>query len=518
MSRDRRHPFQAAVIDVGSHAVRMDVFEADADGSVALLESLTRSVDLGREVFRRGAVSPDGMELLGEVMQSYRRKLDEYRITQVRAIATSALREAFNRDLVVDRLRYLTGISIDILESTQEIRLIYLSMREELAKRMEFNALHGMTVVIGAGSLFVVYFEQGLMRFCEELAMGTDRLPDTPDDDGEGISGQIVSRLESVGVLRRLHECVDFSPETRITLIGMGAAARTIADMLKCSPADAGDITFTTAEAAEKLTRDLARKSSRTLAEKLGVSREEAGNVIAAAGVFNYFWDNFHCERLLFPGVTTRSAVIDDLVRGSRAPENSPFDADLAAICRAIGRKYATDAGHAETTAELSEALRLKLRSRCAFSSRSGILLGAAARLHDIGRFINPREHHRHSGYIISNLQLPGVTGEELKIIAAVAYCHHRDEPGTTPPGFSELMPGSRVTVLKLAAILRVADALDCSRVRKFSPVKLNIRGNELLITPGTADTRAERAALAESAPLFTRVFGLDIRIGGTTL
>lgn len=519
MSKEPKHPYQAAVIDVGSHAVRMDVFEADAEGRASLLESLSRPVDLGREVFRSGSVPPESLSLLGEIMESFRRKLDEYRISDVRAIATSALREAFNRELVTDRLRHLTGIDIEILESTQEIRLIYQEMRAELSRHLKFDDLHGVTAVIGAGSLFAAGFEQGLLRFCEELPLGTDRLPDAGNDNGGGISGQIVSRLRSAGLRRRLCECAEFAPDTPVTLIALGGAARTVAGLLGCAPADARDIREAAPDRTAILTRSMAQEQIRPLAEKLGISREDAENVIAAAGVFNYFLDNFKCERLLFPGVTTRSAVIGELVRTKQhAPEQIPFDADLAALCRAVGRRYACDAGHAETTALISDALWCKLRTRHAFPERSRLLLGAAARLHDAGRFIDSRRHHRHSHYIISNLQLPGITDEELRIIAATAFYHRKLEPDAGHPEFSALAPESRVTVLKLAAILRVADALDYSRKNRFSHLKLNISGSELVVTPGSAGIGTERAALKQKSGLFTQVFGLNVRIGEVEL
>ena len=518
MSRNPRHPCQAAVIDVGSHAVRMDIFEAGAEGHPVLLESLSRPVDLGREVFHRGAVSPEGMSLLSRIMASFRDKLDEYRITDVRAIATSALREAFNGELVTDRLRYLTGIDIEILESTQEIRLVYLEMRAELAKRIDFGTLHGITVVIGAGSLFAAYFEHGLMRFCEELPTGTDRLPESGGESGGGISGQIASRLRAAGLRRRLCECVEFAADTPVTLFPLGEAARAVAGMLGCAPKDAWDIREAPPEQAWQLVRLLALEPVRALAERLGISREEAENIIAAAGVFNYFLESFNCERLCFPGVTTRSAVIGELVRKNREPERASFDADLAAICRAIGRRYSCDAGHAESTALLADALWCKLRSHHALPERSRALLGAAARLHDVGRFIDSRRHHRHSHYIISNLQIPGMIGEELKIVAATAFYHRKSDPDAAHREFGELAPESRVTVLKLAAILKAADALDCSRRNRFANMKLNISGNELIVTPRTAETDIERAALAQKSGLFSRVFGLNIRIGEVEL
>ena len=104
MRPERRQISQTAVIDVGSHAVRMDIFENSGAGAPRLLESLVRDVDLGREVFRRGEVPPGELAMLCDIAKDFRRKLDEYGDLPVRAFATSALREAANRELVADRM------------------------------------------------------------------------------------------------------------------------------------------------------------------------------------------------------------------------------------------------------------------------------------------------------------------------------------------------------------------------------------------------------------------------------
>ena len=166
MSRTKHgFPYQAGVIDVGAHSTRLDLFEVASGGKITLLESLSRTVNLGYDVFRHGSVSPGNLSTLGEIMADFSRKLAEYRVRSCRVVATSAIREAFNRELVVNRIRSVSNLTLEILESQEETRISFLSMRDALRKSLPFDELSGICLVVGTGSLLVSWFEGGLMRF-----------------------------------------------------------------------------------------------------------------------------------------------------------------------------------------------------------------------------------------------------------------------------------------------------------------------------------------------------------------
>ena len=137
-----------------------------------------------------------------------------------------------------------------------------------------------------------------------------------------------------------------------------------------------------------------------------------------------------------------------------------------------------------------------------------------AAFLHDIGRFVDTRQHHKHSCYLIGNLQLPGVSDAELHVVAAVARYHRKSAPKESHPEYMLLSAEDKVTVLKLAAILRVADALDCTRQGRFGRMKLVLRGHTLVIqVPASGDFRQERLYLELKGGMFNEVFGLELKI-----
>ncbi len=508
-----RRPYQAGVIDVGAHSVRLDLFEVASDGRIELLESLSQSINLGYDVFRHGSVSPENLARLTSVMAAFARKLAEYRIRRYRVIATSAVREAFNRELVVNRIRNESGLELEVLETQEEIRITYLSMREALNRHMRFEELNGICLMIGAGSLLVSYFDRGLMRFSEEVPLGTVRLFDAYGRTAVSMD-QVLETLRSQDIRQRLFECVGLEPGCPLTLIALGASVRQLVSVLPEGGAARGEEVWEmAAEFAEPAVRRIMHRDPAALAAELKLTEESAAGIAVCGGILSYFLEEFNCRSFLSPATTTRTALIEDLVRRSR-PEPDPFHGDLIAICDSIGRKYGYDPIHAEEVSRLCLQLLGKLGRKFEFPARAPLLLEAAARLHDIGRFVDTRQHHKHSWYLISNMQLPGISEAEQNLVAVISRYHRKATPKTSHPEYMMLAAEEKVTVLKLAAILRVADALECSRRGRFRKCRIVQRGGVLaILVPESGDFRLERLNLELKGGMFNEVFGLEVKI-----
>lgn len=140
------------------------------------------------------------------------------------------------------------------------------------------------------------------------------------------------------------------------------------------------------------------------------------------------------------------------------------------------------------------------------------LYLQVAAILHDIGMFISSRSHHRHSQYLISQVDLFGLRRHELEIIANIARYHRRALPQQSHASFIALDRDERMIVSKLGAILRVANALDKEHSQKLADLKVTMEGDQLVLQTGNmADLTMERLALASRSDFFTQVFGKRI-------
>jgi exopolyphosphatase/guanosine-5'-triphosphate,3'-diphosphate pyrophosphatase len=146
----------------------------------------------------------------------------------------------------------------------------------------------------------------------------------------------------------------------------------------------------------------------------------------------------------------------------------------------ALLRKYEADAKHARQVTALSLSLFDQLKSLHELGKRDRLLLEIAALLHEVGNFISASGHHRHAYYILSQTPILGLTDEELQIVANVARYHRKAAPDPSHEGYAELPERARDRVRALAAILRIADALDHDHRQRIAKVSAKRRGSDL--------------------------------------
>ncbi|WP_176011633.1 HD domain-containing protein [Victivallis sp. Marseille-Q1083] len=505
-------PLQAGIIDIGAHSVRLEIFQIRRDGAVEVLESLTRPVNLGYDSFRRGIISSKNINLLCAILQDFAERLREYDIRYCRTVATSAIREAFNRDLVIDRVLLSSGLHVEVLENQEETRLIYLAMKEELQQAGLFESLHSLAFAIGTGSLILMYFEQRQLKFSESITLGSVRWFD--EYGRAALSPEKISELlESLDIRRRLEENAGLPPEALLTLIGMGAGVRTLVDL-----EPVGEKVNDLVRIKPGQMRQLLQRAVKWLPEEL-VERHQLPDYLAmsiapSGCIIDYFLKELNCKDLLFSEITTRQALLAGLIR-EREAEKLPFLADLLSSAENVGRKYCFDAEHGRGTMEIALRFFDKLRHRYGMTERMRIALQIAALLHDVGRFIDSHQHHRHSYYLLSNIQLPGISERERNVIALVARYHHKSAPKASHPEFMALTAEEKVVTVKLAAILRLADALDRINREKFRLMKLSLSGDELRVRVAGVSIELgwEDFYLAKKGDLFQEVFGLTVRM-----
>ena len=499
--------FQTGIIDVGAHAVRLEIFEVNNDGSAVLLENLTRATRLGIDVFRTGFVTPETAGAFSAIMCDYAARLREYGISRIRAFATSAIREARNRELVIDRIRQDSGIEMEILESSKEIELVALAMLQQLRRGNNFPVTEQiLAMVIGSGSIFAMLVKEGKLCFSEEIPMGTDRLAELFGEESVTME-HFAEELRSLDIPQRLAESTGFNSDDPVHFVTLGAAPRMLTGVTTES-------VFLSPEEALNKMICFRQKNIAETAALFNVSADDASAAMGGAAMVECFLKTFNARSFSCLPLTTREAVVELMVREEIKGEKEPFRDELRSICRAIGYKFGFDARHAETVSQTAEAILKELEKEFRFPPRSSMLLVTAVLLHDIGRFVDTRDHNLHSAYLISATQLPGLSREEHQIVAMTAGAHRGDvERAMLRSGSRTLLPEHRVLVLKLAAILRVADALDCARKGRFRQFSMNRQGVVLELRGTGSDFHSELRELELKGELFSQVFGIKVRL-----
>ena len=139
-------------------------------------------------------------------------------------------------------------------------------------------------------------------------------------------------------------------------------------------------------------------------------------------------------------------------------------------------------------------------------------LLETAAILHDIGGFIRYDNHNLHSSYIIRNSEIFGLSRKDNTIVAEIAKYHKGNSVPQDEDSFLMLPRSDRMTILKLTAILRIADALDRGHSQKFNDFSIKLQQNSVVIhTKSSKNTVLEKIALNEKSGMFESVFGYKV-------
>jgi exopolyphosphatase/guanosine-5'-triphosphate,3'-diphosphate pyrophosphatase len=297
-------------------------------------------------------------------------------------------------------------------------------------------------------------------------------------------------------------------------MIGTGGNIETLAELCPIPSAFPEGRAIEVAS-MERLSLELSARTPEERIQLYGLRPDRADTIVPAAAILGRIARDLGHATIAAPGVGLKEGVLVDLALVHFVGRD--FPGEMAAVHDAslrLGRRYHFDEQHGALVARFADRLFDDLAPRHRMGPRDRILLHAAALLHDVGDFVRYEGHHKHSYYIIIHSELMGLTPEERAIVANIARYHRKSPPNLEHDNYRALSRDARSKVKALAAILRVADALDREHRGKVSGVAGRIEGDALLLDVQGAEDRAleEWTVLAKSGML-RDALGLDVRL-----
>jgi exopolyphosphatase/guanosine-5'-triphosphate,3'-diphosphate pyrophosphatase len=212
-----------------------------------------------------------------------------------------------------------------------------------------------------------------------------------------------------------------------------------------------------------------------------------------------------------------RLGLLLDLAQPEEQVAAADFEHQVLASAEALGHRFRFDKAHGRHVAMLATRLFDELRDEHRLGDRDRLLMQTAGLLHDIGVYVSLRAHHKHSQYLLSASQIFGLSSAETAIVANIARYHRGSLPQRNHPAYLELDHDERLLVSKLAALLRVANALDAEHLQKVRDIRLVRAGSAwILELTGAGDITMEQIAASARTDLFVEVFGHDLVIRPT--
>ncbi len=501
-------PVRVACIDVGSNALRFAAAEFSAPEEFRIVEQERAAVRLGHDVFLTGRLTGGGVDAAVAALAGFAKRMRDAEVDVYRCVATSAVRESSNAREFLQRVREEAGLQLEVISGSEEARLVYVAVRHAVDL-----AGHDWVVVdVGGGSVEVLLVDDSGILWNESHTMGSVRLLEELSEAGEE-PGRFRRLLEEYTSTLRLPPVAQFRRPGGF--IATGGNAETLAQ-LAGTGGGPGKASVVTLDAMKSIIEKLSKLSYRQRVEQLGLREDRADVVLPAALVYERLAQLSGASSILVPGVGIKEGVLHDVVEAvtTQRAHADRQEHELATALVAIGRRFMFDEAHGSQVAKHALSLFDQMQDLHKLDGSSRRILQAAAWLHDVGAFISYKRHHKHSMYLIAQCELPGFSDAEVALAASVARYHRKSEPEPRHAEFAGLKAGDQRRVVAMAAILRLADALDREHLERVRDVSAEVKGGEVVLRlEGKGDLLLERWALKRKAPMFERAFECKVRV-----
>ncbi len=501
-----------AAIDLGTNSFHMVIVKVRSDGTTESLFREKESVRLGQGSEDYSLIQADAIERGIACLKRFKALADTHK-AEIRAIGTSALREAENRDVFLKRARKEAGIRVEIINGLEEARLIYLGILQGLPvynKRI-------LMIDIGGGSTELLVGEKEDILFSQSLKLGAVRLTEKFFRKEFLDANDLQKcRFHIEALLFPIQETIQkLKPEIAV---GSSGSVTSVGSMILAKKREKRDRLngFEFSYADLMGIRQMINEAP-TLKKRMkipGLEEKRADIIVAGSLVLEEIFRTFRLKKCIISDFALREGIVYDTIRKWKRFEKTGFhrlDNIRSKAIQSVSNLYPAVREHSQHIAFLSMRLFDELVELHKMGKEERDYLEAASILHKVGLAISHSGYHKHSYYIIRNSEnMVGFNNDEIEIVAQIARFHRKSPPKPKHAEFRAMSPDDQMTIKKLAAILRLAEALDRGMKRNVLDIHVNLTGSIvklILKTKKKIQPNLEIYALDENKEMFEDVF-----------
>jgi exopolyphosphatase/guanosine-5'-triphosphate,3'-diphosphate pyrophosphatase len=500
-------------IDVGTNSIRLVVAEVLPDGSYRVLDEEREMTRLGAGLSRTGRLSDESTKRSLEAIGRMKKIADGFGVAELRAVATSAVREAENGGAFRRDAWRRHRVRIEVLSTDEEARFAF----ESATRRFNLEGRSVAVADIGGGSLEVVLSAGTVVEEVHSLPLGAVRLT-------ERYVRSDPLRTKHWKALRRaidgaLEKEIGRPPFTVEVIVGSGGTFTALGGMVRYEHEGREGNPHGYAITRPEATRVLALLLEVPEAARRqipGLPPQRADIMVAGAAVVARLARHLKCRQILINDGGVRDGLLFSMIGELGLAPAGPASAPPTRVdaVRRFARRCRANERHGEQVALLAGQMFDGLQQRYRLPAPARELVAAAALLHDIGFLVNHAKHHKHAYHLIMHSDLPGYSAREIELIANVARYHRRAYPRKSHANFERLEPADRKLVRQLAGILRLAVALDRSHQRLVRSVHCYAkRGRVVLTLAAAGEPQVELWDARRKAGLFEKAFKVELAI-----
>jgi len=499
-----------AAIDIGTNSIHMVVADAVSVGAFEVVDRERDVVQIGRGSFAGHRLRRDAIRRSVESLSRFVQLARRLQCDRILCTATAAVREAQNGGELLEAAHLASGVRPRVIPAEEEGRLIYLAVKGAL----QLGPKASLIVDIGGGSVQLVVGDAERLRLATGAPLGALRLTELmplsdPPAHGELEKLQRHVRREARAALSRVAE---FEPERVLGSSGSIHALAQIAHWEEHGEAIPQINGYPLSLAA--IDRQVKRLSRMTVAQRErlpGIDTQRAEIILPGAMVLRHVLEETGVDGLTVSDFGVREGLVMDYIanHADEVTQLAPLeDLRMRSVVQLL-RKFGPSGPHPAHVARLALALYDGVRTVHGLPAGTRDLLHYAALLHDVGSVVSFDGHAEHSGYIIRNGNLRGLSRDEIEAIACVARYHGKGRPKKRDREFRELRKRTRKTVRWLAALLRIAEGLDRSHYQLIRSVRVVRRGKRFrILVTARRDAKLELWAARRRTGLLAELLG----------
>lgn len=485
---------RALAIDIGSNAVRAAIGEMNGEVLSVIIE-LREPVRLGADAFSDGVIKESSQALLLAALKSFVGAGEKYKVNAIKAVATSAMREAHNQLEVIRSIKEATGLDVEIISGEEEARFVC----EAVKYALDLSNNKAVLIDIGGGSTEVSLLDNGEVVLSESLPVGTVRML--------SIKQKLIPKFVKQHAKSLLSQIYDAQEGVKVDLIiGCGGNCEALLDLKSQMLGKSGsDISQ---DEIKKIFETIHAASFEERVRKFGLRPDRADVIVPAAHVLKHVLESLKAEFLRVPKVGLREGILLEVLRTT----SSRSERQLVKFAEGLVRRFKGDLNHSRVVTKFALQIYDSLPSSNK-KSPERLYLKLAAILHDIGSSISPESHHKHTYYILHQVPFVGLTKEEKEIVAQIARYHRKAHPSSKHPQFAALPRDSQEIVARCASILRIAEALDQEHLPNALSLDVVHGEEELKLKLSGDDCELEAWKAIKRADLFEKMYKTKVVI-----
>ncbi|MFG0283519.1 MAG: HD domain-containing protein [Phycisphaerales bacterium JB039] len=504
-------PVRLAAIDVGTNSIRLIIAEPDGAGGYRVLDDEKITARLGRGLAGTGRIDEAVLADAADTIHRMATIARGYGAFEIRAIGTSAMRDAANAGDLIDRVRRDSGLEISVIGPEEEGRLAHMSV----ARAFELGSEPYLVADIGGGSTEIVLGRAGQIERIESLRIGAVRMTDR-------FGGPVAAAGDRYEEMRAfiggaIEARIGDAPGRQQSMFGAGGTFNALATMHLAAAGARPDALVSGSIQGHEVDLAQVRRTLETLratrdrAAIPGLSPERADIIVAGVTIIERLMTIVGVGRVRVHDRGIRDGLLLEMFR-ELAPDSLEAPAGRMAVVRRFARRCRYEQSHVEHVTRLALSIfdqLVELFGPVGFDEEARQVLEAAALLHDIGYLVNYKSHHRHSLYLIAHSgELDGWTPREVELIANVARYHRRSEPKAAHERYQSLSKRDRDLVRGLGGVLRIADGLDRTHTQRVRDVRIGIGDGAIIFTlQGDGDILTDAWGAERKSGLFEKYF-----------